>query len=285
MLKRLLVLLAAVACTHTAPQPQAAEAAHEKTWIERSNENAMVLLHTTALFQPEIAARSGMPGIDENVFDLQPGHRARQRAAVAQAQAELEKRLAAERDPLVAQDLQILIDAAKRQIKGSELNERLLVAYFPLPRVLFQSVFALLDPQVAPSRRPAALVRVRKYAGLETGTTPVVQLAEAETREGLAKGLLPPPRIELENDLETAQHSIAGIEQLFKKYAIPGYEEPVAVLRKQLESYMQFVRTELMPKAREDFRLPPELYQFQLTQVGVDIPAAELTQKAHAAFT
>src|SRR4029078_13188055 len=30
--------------------------------------------------------------------------------------------------------------------------------------------------------------------------------------------------------------------------------------------------------------LPPELYKYNLQQVGVDIPAAELTRRAHKAF-
>jgi uncharacterized protein (DUF885 family) len=40
----------------------------------------------------------------------------------------------------------------------------------------------------------------------------------------------------------------------------------------------------VLPKAREDFRLPPALYAFQLRQMGVDIPAAQLVQRAHEGF-
>jgi uncharacterized protein (DUF885 family) len=137
---------------------------------------------------------------------------------------------------------------------------------------------------VAPERRPAALVRVRKYAGLDGSSTPLVQLAEAETREGLRKGLLPPSRIEVESDLETAEPLLDGIAKLFKQFEIPNSDEPVAELRKQLEGYLAFVRQEVLPKAREDFRLPPELYAYNLRQVGVDITPDELTARAHKAF-
>jgi uncharacterized protein (DUF885 family) len=40
----------------------------------------------------------------------------------------------------------------------------------------------------------------------------------------------------------------------------------------------------MLPKARTDFRLPPELYAFSLRQFGVDIQPAELAKTAHAAF-
>jgi uncharacterized protein (DUF885 family) len=272
-----LVLLAA--CSHAPPPPAA-----QKSWIERSNENAQLLIDVQARFRPEGAARVGVAGIDDKIMDLGPGHRARERQAGAEAVAQLEERRKAERDPLVAQDLAILIDAGQRQIRGSELNEKLTVPYYPLPRMIFGSVRLLLDDQIAAERRPAALVRVRKYLGLEQGTTSIIQIAEAETREGFAKGLLAPSKLEVENDLSTSRFLVDGVDKLFQKYAIAGSAEPLAELHRQLDGYEQFVKSEVVPKAREDFRLPPELYAFQLRQMGVDIPAAELVQRAHEGF-
>jgi uncharacterized protein (DUF885 family) len=275
-----------VACAHSSPTPQAAsQPPPDHRAIERSNANAQLLLDVSARFTPEYAAREGVTGLDENIVDFAPNHEARQREAYAAALAQLQARRQGERDPLVADDLDILIDAAKREIKGSELEERLQVPYYNLPRRIFSSARALLDAQIAPERRPAALVRVRKYAGLESGYTALVTLAEAETRQGLAKGLWAPAKLEVENDLETAAPLIDGIEKLFKEYSIAGAEAPLAELHKQLEGYLEFVRAEVLPKARDDFRLPPELYAFRLIQVGVDIPPDELARRAHQAFT
>jgi hypothetical protein len=266
-------------CKHS---PAAAPPA--QTWIDRSNQNAQVLLDVQARFFPEGAARLGIAGIDDRIIDLTPGHRERVREAQEKALAQLEQRRGAEQDPLVAQDLAILVEAGQRQMRGSELDDRLLVPFVNMPRLIFGSMRALLDPQIDAKRRPAALARVLKYAGLEPGTTPIVQLAENETRVGLAKGLLPPSRLDVENDLDTAQPLIDGIEKLFKEFHIADYEQPVSVLRAQLTQYVDFVRAEVLPKAREDFRLPPELYAFRLEAVGVDIPPSELIQKARTAF-
>jgi uncharacterized protein (DUF885 family) len=279
-----LVLL--LSCSHAAPAPApaAASQAASRDWIARSNQNAQLLLDVQARFAPEFAARTGVAGIDDRISDFSPGYRERQRQAAREAIAALEERQKTERDPNVAEDLAILVDAGKRQVQGSELQERLQVSYLNLPRIVFSSVRGLLDPQIAAERRPAALVRVRKYAGLETGYRPAAELLQAETRQGLQKGLLPPSRIELENDLNTSQFLIDGIDKLFVEYKIPGSEQPVAALHKQLEDYLRFVRAELLPKAREDFRLPRELYEFQLRQVGVDITGEDLAQRAHRGF-
>jgi hypothetical protein len=262
-----------------APPPPA-----PKTWIERSNENAQILLEVQARFQPEGAARQGIAGLDDRVTDFTPGHQERQREAVRGAVAKLTELQKSEQDPLVAQDLAILIDAGQRQIQGSELRQKLEVPYYNLPRMVLFSTRGLLDKQVKPERQPAALIRVKKYAGLDGGQKSIVELAEAETREGLSKGLLTPSRIEVENDLEGAEFLLDGVQKLFKEYKIEGSDEPVAELRKQLEGYLTFIKEEVLPKARKDFRLPPELYAFNLRQVGVDISAKEMAARGHKAF-
>ena len=263
-----------------------ASASSDQGWIARSNENTKILLAVQARFAPEQAARVGQTGLDDRITDLTPGHEERLRQATREALAKIEQLRQREQDLLVAQDLAVLADASRKALKGSELSERLEVPYYNLGRLIFFSVRSLLEPQIEASRRPAALVRVRKYAGLEPGTTSIVQLAERETREALAKpGLQPPSTLEVENDVQTAHLSMDGIEKLFQEYNIPGYEQPVAELRKQLAQYTEFVRTEVLPRARADFRLAPELYALRLEQVGVDIPPAQLATRAHAAFT
>jgi uncharacterized protein (DUF885 family) len=279
------VLILAVSCSQPQSQPRPPSTpADDRGWIERSNENAQLLLQIQAQFQPEFAARQGIPGLDDRISDFTPGHLQRQRDAIRKVQAELASRLAGENHPLIAQDLQILIDATRRQIKGSELTEKLEVPYYNLPRLVFGSMRALLEPQVAEERRPAALVRLRKYLGMEGGQPSLVQLVKAETREGLQKGLLAPPRLEVENDLQTSAPLIEGVGKLFKEFNIAGADEAVGEMQKQLTDYLQFVRTEVLPRARDDFRLPPELYAFSLEQVGVDIPADELARRARKAF-
>src|SRR6185436_11262668 len=93
------------------PAPQAA-------WIARSNANAEVLLNVEAKYQPEAAARRGMAGFDDTITQLAPDRRARWKADREGALHELQRRLDAEKDPLVAQDLQILVKAAREMLKA-----------------------------------------------------------------------------------------------------------------------------------------------------------------------
>jgi hypothetical protein len=264
----------------------AATAQTPPAWVTRSNQNAQVLLEVVARFNPESAGQFGVEGHDEQIIDLKPGIVERSNRATKEAASALKGRLASEKDAAVRQDLEILIRAAEINVRGDEISVKYDIPYFFPARTVFSGLRALLDDQVAPERRKSALVRLRRYTGLEEGYTPLSVLAEQRTRERLGKpGLVWPIKAEVEKNLANTAFFIEGIGKLFEKYKIDGYREAYAKLKEQAAAYDEFVRKDILPKARTDFRLPPEEYAYNLERVGVDIPPAALAAQAHAAFT
>ncbi len=258
--------------------------APQKEWIKRSNEYAQILLKIQAKYGPEFAGQAGMQGLDDQISQFPANRRERQRADAQAAVTQLQKALADEKDPLVKQDLEIMIKAAKQSLRGQELNEKYNMPYFEVSQLVFAGLHALLDDQVPAERRQTALVRLRKYAGLEPGFQPITDQAKARTVEWSKPGQLGPAKVQVETNLARADFFINGIGQLFEKYKIEGYQEPYAKLKDQLSSYNAWVKQEILPKARTDFRLPPEQYAFSLEQYGIDIPPDQLTVMAHSAF-
>ncbi|HJX28919.1 MAG TPA: DUF885 domain-containing protein, partial [Thermoanaerobaculia bacterium] len=184
----------------------AGPAAAAPAWVERSDANTQVLLEVMARLSPEGAGRLGIPGLDESILDLRPGFVERTREAWKKAGETLRPRLAAEKDPAVRQDLQLLLDAVDSNLRGLELGEKYQLPYFNLTEAVFGGLESLLDDRIEASRRPAALVRLRKYAGLEPGFAPLARLAEAEIRTRLGvQGLLGPVKEEVERDLANNQ--------------------------------------------------------------------------------
>ncbi len=254
-------------------------------WVEKSNENSQLLIALLARYAPEYAASQGVPGLDQQISVLSPDQPQRFRRDLAVARIGLEKRLAAEKDPLVRQDLEILIAEADRNIRSSEARERSLLPYEDVAGTIFFGMKSLLDDQVTADRRPAAVVRLRKYVGLESGYEPLSAQAEERFREKLeTPGLLGPAKVEVEKNLENTQAYITGIGLLLEKYKLAGYQAPFAKLKEQLAAYDDFVRKEVLPKARTDFRLPPELYTISLANFGIDYTPDELTGLAHRMF-
>src|SRR5262245_61956768 len=267
-----------------AQTPTPASARGKPAWVQRSDQNTQVLLDVMARFSPEEAAYLGVTGLDGEIFDLKPGFVEREKAATQQAVGELEKRLASEQDPAVRQDLEILIQSAERDMRGTDLELRYQMPYFSVSHVVFLGLRALLDDQIPAARRQAALTRLRKYAGVEPGYEPIAELAIARIRERMDPKLLGPVKDEVDKELANGPTYVDGIAKLFKKYKLTGWEKPYAKLQKQLASYDAFVKAEVLPRARTDFRQPAELYAFGLEQWGVDMPVEELQSRAKVAF-
>ena len=271
----------------TSPAAQTAASAQPKQpeWVQRSNANSQILIEVFAKLAPEQAGRMGVPGLDAEILDLKPGYEQRGEEAGKAALAALQQRLQAEKDPRVREDLEILIDRSQLAREGHELEHKLVLPYFDVAGTVFQGLRALLDDQVPAERRAVALVRLRKYAGAEQDYTPTAQLAEARIRERLpVKELVGPAREEIERDLAQSSTYVKGIAQLFEKYKIADYQKPLDDLQKQLAAYETFVRAEIVPRARTDFRQPPEMYAYALKQFGNDMPVPELTSRAAVAF-
>ena len=267
-----------------APAATAATSSAQPEWIQRSNAISDVLLGVQARFLPELASRYGVERVDDQILDLKPGHGERYRAALRDAIATIETRGAGETDARVRRDVAILVKAARLYIKDSETRETNEVPYYNPTEIIFNSMQGLLDEQLPASRRERAVARLRKYAGLEGGA-PIAELAKAETRERFGKpGLAAPNKLAVEKHLATNGHIRNGIGDLLKKYQIAGYEETYKTLMAQLVEYDAFVKSEVLPKARPDFALPPAIYALNLERFGVDIPPAELAARAHRAF-
>jgi len=254
-------------------------------WVARSNEHTRWLLQEQAKLSPEGAGAVGVEGFDDQITALTPDRSTRVRESLARSEKELQRRLSEEKEPLVRQDLEILLDATRQGQKSFDLGERLLLPYFNAPQAIFSGLRPLLDDQVPADRRGAALVRLRKYVGAEAGYRPFTELALARMRERLdRKELLGPFKDQVERDLGNIPVFASGLTDLFKKFGMSEAEPLLDALKAQFAAYERAVRAEIVPRTRTDFKLPPELYAINLTQYGVDVAPEELVMTAHRAF-
>ena len=202
-----LVLLSAAVFAQTPP-----------AWVAKSNENAQLLINIDAKYAPESAASDGVTGLDEQISVPDEIHSRQGRAGMRTVIKELQTRLVTEKDSAVKQDLEILIGAASRRVRSSEAYEKYFLPYGNPGSTIFFGMKSLLDDQIAPERRPAALVRLRKYTGMTPGFTPFTILLENRFRGKLATpGLLGPSKVEVEKDLGNTSAYVNGIGLLLEK--------------------------------------------------------------------
>jgi len=257
----------------------------DKGWIARSNEFANLLIDIEKKHAPESASSEGLSQYDELIS--QPTL-ADQHAADAETKvvlAKLKQQLAVEQDKNVKQDLSIMIHSVELGLRRQEYLENHIVFNANASNFVYSGLRTLLDDQVAPERRKAAVIRLKKYAGLEPGFKPATDLLKERVEVQIAKpGVIYPAKTAVETNLSRNALYVEGIASLFKQYGLTGWEDAYAKIKTQLSEYDEWVKKEILPKARTDFRQPPELYALSLENYGIDIPPTQLAGMAHKAF-
>jgi hypothetical protein len=254
-------------------------------WLERSDRNSAMVFETLGAFQPEYMSTLGVERFDGAVVDLEPAPVQRFDAAARRVLRRLAERRKAETEPKVLEDLDILIDAVRKMRHTRNLEHRLLVPYFDLPKQVFEGIQVLLDARNAESRRRSALRRLRAYAGMAAGSKPVAELARARSSERFkVAGLIWPYAAEVRQHLGNCERYIRGVEQLFQASKLQDWEPAHERLASQLRAHCAWVRGAILPRARVDHVLPRELYADRLRNAGVDIAPEQAIALGMAAF-
>jgi hypothetical protein len=255
-------------------------------WIAASDRYSAPLLGVLARYAPETASSLGVEGHDEEVLDLKPGTVRRQEADLDAVAAQLAGALKGESDMRVRQDIEILLKSARDQRVTLELNDRLMLPYFDLPRTLFGGFRTLLDKRTARSRYPAALVRLKRYDGTAPDYRPVATLARQRIEERLGEAELTAPwSAEIEQELKNEAQYLSGIRDLLEKSGLKGWQKDFATLSAQIGAYGEWVRATVLPHARATNLLPAAIYADNLKQFGVTMDPHELIERALLNYT
>jgi hypothetical protein len=255
-------------------------------WVARSNDNAKLLLDVLAKYSPETASRIGVNGYDEAITDLRTDQYERQKSDFGAAIAEYRRRAADETDPKVKQDLEILIGAAQDNLTSNALKRKYFFPFIDVTGLVYAVVQQTLDPRIPPARQQTIAARIEKYAGVAMGYRPVTELAKERTGERIQadRSLIGPYRGQVEQVVGDFPTLLAGLKELLSKSKVTGWQRPFAKLERQLTDYNGWLNSDILPKARPDHRLPPEVYADNLHQYGVDVPPDELISKALTSF-
>jgi hypothetical protein len=258
----------------------------EKAWIEQSNRLTNLLLRVELAHSPEQGSLQGLAQYDDRISRPTLADEMAERHELEAAVAKVEAAQSRITDENVLEDIAILRKAFNLRFREEDYQLAHEVPFDNASERVFRGLRGLLDDQVAPARRQAALVRLREYAGIEPGYRPFFEILEERAREQMAKpGVAYPAKSEIETELGRDSSYLSGIPSLFTKYRLRGWEESYQILRSELVAYDAWVRATILPKARTDFRLPPEEYALAFEGYGIDIAPAQIAAMARTAFS
>jgi uncharacterized protein (DUF885 family) len=257
-----------------------------KGWVERSNSYTNMFLEVEFSHAPERGSRQGLARYDERISHPTLADERERRRELEATLARVDAAAPREADKKVQQDLAILHKAFDLQFRQQDYRLQHEVPFRNASAEVFEGLHVLLDDQVAPERRKAALIRLRHYAGMEAGLEPYTEVLKQREREQIAKpGVIYPFRTELTTELGRNSNYIEGIGALLGKYGLKDWEPAYQKLKSELADYDAWVRENILPKARSDYRLPAEKYALAFEEYGIDLPPSQIASMAHAAFS
>jgi len=260
--------------------------APDRSWIDRSNQYTQMLLDVQMKHSPESGSTQGLTKFDPMITDASRADEIAQRKELEGVLAQLKRIEAKEKNRDVREDLELLQRAFNLQFREDDYQLNHKVQFVDASQAVYSGLRVLLDDNVARDRRAAALVRLRKYAGVEPGFKPFAEILKQRLMEQMAKpGIVYPSAIEIESQLARDKSYLDGISALFRKYQMTGWEDAYAKLREEVGDYETWVRSKLLVKALSSSQPQPEEYALALESYGVTIPPAQLEAEAHAAFT
>ncbi len=256
-------------------------------WIRRSDALAEPVVRLYTLAAPEAASHLGLTQADAATTMFRRAGASACASAVDDATRALDaagddrRRRAGARRPRDP--------AAGRRTtsqRGIEIADAHLITLIDVARLAFLGLRVLLDEQNPPERKQLALTRLQRYAGLVDGVVPLTVAAERETRERLAVAGLDRP---VRRGGPHGARARAGAARRGRRDSSPPRRSPAGKSRSRRSARSatptrRSSSASVLPRARHDHRLPPEVYAFALNQVGVDIGPDELAARAHDAF-
>ena len=163
-----------------APSPSQAP---PDNWITISNGYAKLLTDVSFAHHPEAGSQQGLSQFDNKVSQPTLADEDRQRQQMEAVLLKL-KAAAAEKQPTqVTEDLQIMIDRVQLDFKQQDYARAHEVPYYNASGAVFGGLHILLDEQTPNERRPAAVMRIREYAGLEPGYKPLTEILKQRAME------------------------------------------------------------------------------------------------------
>ena len=254
-------------------------------WIAASNKYTNLLLAVEMKHSPELGSNEGLSQFDTEVSQPTLADEDQERQETEAVVSTFKSAVGQQKQKEVAQDLQIMIRTVELQFRELDFARAHKVDFLNASQTVFRGLRVLLDEQTPSERRPAAVVRIRKYAGMEPGYKPLADILKQRVMEQMAKpGVVYPARTEIETELGRNPNYMEGIAALLQKYKLTGWQEPYNKLKAQLTEYDAWTKANVLPKARADFRLPPEEYALNLEDYGIDIPPAQVAAMAHQMF-
>ncbi len=205
-----------------ASTPQAGSSA-QPDWVAISNGYTKMLLDVSFKYHPEFGSQQGLAQFDTKASQPTLANEDAERKENEALVAKLKAASAEKQLPEVAEDLTIILRKMDLNFRRDDYERAHEVPFINASQIVFGGLRILLDDQTPKDRWPAAVTRMRDYAGMEPGYAAITEILKQRTMEQMAKpGVIYPARTEIETEMARNSNYIDGIAALMQKHNLDG---------------------------------------------------------------
>ncbi|MGA8272770.1 MAG: hypothetical protein WB919_14515 [Candidatus Sulfotelmatobacter sp.] len=204
----------------------------DSSWVAISNSYTDKLIKVEMKHRPESGSEQGLSQYDALASQPTLADEDQERRETEAVLAELKSAVGQQKQKPVVQDLQIVIRKVELGFREQDFERAHVVPFMNASAMVFRGLHSLLDEQTPAERRPAAVIRIREYAGLAPGYQPLTVILKQRVSEQMAKpNAIYPARTEIETELGRNSNYLEGIATLLQKYNLKDWQEPFNKLK------------------------------------------------------
>lgn len=280
LINSMILVLFLSSCIHksTPPSPDLRQ---KPLWIQQSDKIAEEFTKSLASLQPEFGSEMGYKEFDSLGLLLNQQTEERNRKLFVKWITRLNQEIKKTSDEELKTDFRVLQNWLQNQVDNIQSSRSAHeVEFAPAAKFIYQNLQTLINPQSSPDRKQAGVDRFKVYIQGDDQNPPLLQAMTENFRTRLAQykrqSPLLPLRGEVEQYLQDADTYLAGIEELLKSSGRSDWQEVFATFKKQISTYNNFVKKEVLKNSRKDPRLPLDIYTQILKRRGIERTPQEL---------
>jgi len=249
--------------------------------VPLSNKIAEEFSLDKGLRSPESASSIGYRAFDPKAVPLEDDMETGENAFLLKWKSRLAKEANEAKEADYLTDVKVLQGKIERSLEKVALDKKYgVIELYPATQIVFENLRSLINAQSDAERKKSAVVRFKAYVHGHEKYKPLLvafrsRIAFLEKVYRKQRRFYA-PRNEVEQYLKDSGDYLKGIQGLLEESGQKDWSEDFEKFSGQVREYDAFVKSEVLPKARHDYKLPREIYAYTLRAGGVSSSPEDL---------
>ncbi|MFP5384508.1 MAG: DUF885 domain-containing protein [Bacteriovoracia bacterium] len=247
-----------------------------RNWKEESAHLAKEYAYAWGPLYPEYISDIGFETFDSMAAPFSKDLDVKRYELARSWKKRLEAFIESHHHPELVTDAKILLSNVELEMEDIKLaREKGIIPFMSISEFVFSHLKPLIKPESSRTKMQSALIRFRQYVRGSDNQPPLVEgymsyMQDKMNRlaERRKRGIWP-VKAEIIASLNESPEFLRATEELLKKWSGNEWKRDFEELKKQVETYENFIKKKVLPYAAKDPSVPREVYAYMLKGYGI----------------